>query len=428
MSSKFGSYLFRNLKGQSPEMAPAGDSLGGFAAFEEQPILLRQEDIRTDDPKGPHLDWSRLEKGQITVRLKETQGIADGCVTIKASTLQRLCPLLLPQPLQENFLFPVSLKTVVLQIQAHLQRKSADAAKAGGPDFDTPIAQVAREDEGFFKLEKVSQQPSLTAEKPQAKQTSSEPFLTPADHPNFPLIREKPRPAKVESEVPALEITLQHPVPQKSALASATPSKASPFDELPRVGPEVLKSKEPGLVSDHPANQERKEVEDGVEVSGGAKHLAPVEPPARKPPRRAGLERLQEIFMTEDLLDAREVAALIARFPKVSGTLILLGDGTLMGGNLPKEFRSEAAVLAPKVLKTVQEFGNRLKSRDPTAITIFLDQPVSLCSAGNVCILVAHEGRGLLPGMRERICEVAKALDVLYGREIDSSPEAQVVT
>jgi len=121
-------------------MAPAGDSLGGFAAFEEQPILLRQEDIRTDDPKGPHLDWSRLEKGQITVRLKETQGIADGCVTIKASTLQRLCPLFLPQPLQEDFLFPVSLKTVVLQIQAHLQRKSADAAKAGGPDFDTPIA------------------------------------------------------------------------------------------------------------------------------------------------------------------------------------------------------------------------------------------------------------------------------------------------
>jgi len=33
-----------------------------------------------------------------------------------------------------------------------------------------------------------------------------------------------------------------------------------------------------------------------------------------------------------------------------------------------------------------------------------------------------------LPGMRERICEVAKALDVLYGQEIDSSPEAQVVT
>ena len=196
MSPKFGSYLFRNLKGQASETAPVGDPLGGFAAFEEQPIVLRQEDIRTDDPKGPRLDWSGIENGQITVRLKETQGIADGCVTIKASTLQQICPLLLPQPFQEDFLFPVSLKTVVLQIQAHLQRHSADVPKAGGPDFDTPIAQVAREDEGFFKLEKVSQQPSLTTEKSQAKQNSSEPFLTPADHPSFPLIREKPRPAR----------------------------------------------------------------------------------------------------------------------------------------------------------------------------------------------------------------------------------------
>lgn len=121
--------------------------------------------------------------------------------------------------------------------------------------------------------------------------------------------------------------------------------------------------------------------------------------------------------MTEDLLDAREVAALITRFPKVGGAMILLSDGTVIGGNLGKEFQAEAVVLAPSVLRTVQEFGLRLKSSEPSAVTIFLDQPVSLCSAGNVCILIAHEGRGLLPGMRERICEVAKALDLLYGKE-----------
>ena len=419
MSSKFGSYLFRNLKGQAPETTSASDSLGGFAAFEEQPILLGQEDIRTDDPKGPQLDWTRIENGQITVRLKETQGLADGSVTIKASTLQRICPLLLPQLFQEDFLFPVSLKTVVLQIQAQLQRKSADVPKAGGADFDTPIAQVAREDEGFFKLEKVSQQASLTPEKPQSKQSLSEPFLTPADHPSFPLIREKPRPAKTASEVPPLEIALQPPAPQKSALASAPPS--SSLDDLPKVGQEALKSKGPGLGSDHPANHEKKEVKDSVGVSSKVEHADLVGAHARKPPRRAGLERLQEIFMTEDLLDAREVATLIARFPKVSGTLILLGEGALMGGNLPKEFRSEATALVPKLLETVREFGNRLKSQDPSAVTIFLDQPVSLCSAGNVCIIITHEGRGLLPGMRERVCEVAKALDVLYERGTDAS-------
>jgi hypothetical protein len=96
--------------------------------------------------------------------------------------------------------------------------------------------------------------------------------------------------------------------------------------------------------------------------------------------------------------------------------LILLSDGTLMGGELPNEFRADAAVLAPTVMRTILEFGRRLKVQDPSAVTIFLDQPVSLFAAGNVHVLIAHEGRGLLPGMRERICEIAKALDVLYAQ------------
>src|ERR1700745_764703 len=96
MSPKFGSYLFRNLKAQTPETNPPGNSLGGCGAFEEQLILLRKEDIRADAPKGPPLDWSKVENGQIAVQLKETQGIADGCVTGRASTLRRICPILIP--------------------------------------------------------------------------------------------------------------------------------------------------------------------------------------------------------------------------------------------------------------------------------------------------------------------------------------------
>jgi hypothetical protein len=422
MSPKFGSYLFRNLKGQTPETNPAGDSLGAFGAFEEQPILLRQEDIRADDPKGPPLDWSHVENGQIVVQLKETQGIADGLVTVRASTLRRICPLLIPHPFEEDYLYPVSLKTVVLQIQAHLQRKLADVPKPGGPDFDTPIAQVAREDEGFFKLEKVARQPSLPDEKPQANQASTEPLLTPADRPSFPLIREKPRLVQTDSGAPPVEIALPHPSRQASGSTPTTPSKPGPFDDLPKVGGEILRVKRPEVTADPPVIEERKGTAQEVEIFGPARRSVMGEAPAQKPPRKAGLERLQEIFMTEDLLDAREVAALIAHFPKVSGALIFLGDGTLMGGELPKTFRADATLLAPTVLRSVQEFGWRLKSQKPSAVTVFLDHPVSLISAGNVCILVSHEGRGLLPGMRERICEVAKALDMLYGHERDSNP------
>src|SRR6516164_10931123 len=246
MLPKFGSYLFRNLKGQTPETNPPGDSLGAFGAFEEQPILLRQEDIRADDPKGPPLDWAKVENGQVTVQLKETQGIADGCVTVRASTLRRICPLLIPHPFEEDYLYPVSLKTVVFQIQAHLQRKSAEVPKPGGPDFDTPIAQVAREDEGFFKLEKVAHQPPLPNEKPQADQTSTEPFLTPADRPSFPLIREKPKLVQLDPGAP-LEIALPHPPLPVSGTTPATSSKPGPFDDLPKVGREILRVKRPEL-------------------------------------------------------------------------------------------------------------------------------------------------------------------------------------
>jgi hypothetical protein len=180
--------------------------------------------------------------------------------------------------------------------------------------------------------------------------------------------------------------------------------------------------KRPEVTADSPATREIKEAVQEVEISGHVQRSVTTAAPAQKPPRKAGLERLQEIFMTEDLLDAREVAALIACFPKVSGALIFLGDGTLMGGELPKRFRVDATLLAPMVLRSAQEFGLRLKSQEPSAITVFLDQPVSLIAAGNVCILVSHEGRGLLPGMRERICEVAKALDMLYAQEGGSNP------
>jgi hypothetical protein len=416
MSPKFGSYLFRNLKGQLPETNAPGDSLRAFGAFEEQLILLRREDIRADDPKGPPLDWSKVENGQIAVQLKETQGIADGCVTVKASTLRRICPLLIPHPFEEDYPYPVSLKTVVLQIQAHLQRNLTDAPKPGGPDFDTPIAQVAREDEGFFKLEKVAHQPLSAEEKPQANQASTEPFLTPADRPSFPLIREKPKPVQADSAVPPLEIALPHPVPQASGPTSSAPTKPGPLDDLPKAGGEIQRVKSQEVAPDPRAIEEKGVVQE-VEISGNAPPSVAARAPVQKPPRKAGLERLQEIFMTEDLLDAREVAALIACFPKVSGALIFLGDGTLMGGELPKTFSVDAALLAPMVLRSVREFGRRLKSQEPSAVTVFLDQPVSLISTGNVCILVSHEGRGLLPGMRERICEIAKALDLLYGYE-----------
>jgi hypothetical protein len=372
MTPKLGNYLFSNLKGQAPELSrrTSGDLPHVFGELNEQMIVLRREDIRADDPGAPQLDWSKIDQGKIAVKLKDTQGMLDGRVTVKASTLQRIHPALLPVQLESDYLFAVSLRTVVLQVEAHLKQNLGEVVKPVGPDFDTPIAQIAREDEGFLKFEKLAQPPPAASEETaETKRIAAESTLSSVDRPSFPLIRTKPSAERAKSEPAIVEGPLSAPIQSEYAEAKGTP--------IEKVG---LSSRGIG----------------------------------RKPLRRIGLERLQEIFITEDLLDACQVAKLLAGFPKVKGALIMLGDGTLLGGDLPEGYDLDSALLAPVIMRTVQEFGRRLKPSESSAFTIFGDPPVSVFAEGNVCILIAHERRGLLPGMLERIGETAKALDAFY--------------
>jgi hypothetical protein len=372
MPPKFGNYLSNNLKGQVPEQSrnSSGDPAHVFGELNEQKIVLRREDICADGPEAPELDWSKVDQGKIAVQLKDTQGILDGRVTVKASTLQRIHPTLLPVQLDADYLFLVSLKTVVLQLQANLQENLGPVMKPIGPDFDTPIAQVAREDEGFFELEKLAQLPlAPIEERSETKRVAAKPTLTPADRPSFPLVRNKPPAEDTKSGPTIAHGPLSAPVRSGNAEA-----KGTPVEKI------------------------------GLDVTGIA----------QKPLRRSGLERLQEIFMTEDLLDANQVAKLVGALPKVKGALIMLADGTFMGGELPEGYHLDTALLVPIIMRTVQEFSRRLKSSESSAFTIFGDQTVSVFAEGSVCILIAHERRGLLPGMLERIGDTARALGALY--------------
>jgi hypothetical protein len=140
-----------------------------------------------------------------------------------------------------------------------------------------------------------------------------------------------------------------------------------------------------------------------------------IEAVAQSSLRRIGLERLREIFMTEDPLDAPQVADRLAGFPKVHSAFVMLGDGTVLGGSVPDSYDLQTALLAPLVMRSVQEFNRKLRANEISAFTLLSDQPVTLFAEGNVYILIAHEGRGLLPGVRERIGEVARALGAALG-------------
>src|SRR4029077_21008219 len=186
MSRKFGHTLFRDRKDLASEHSDdsSGESAPTLGELSEQVIILTREDIRADVPLAPVLDWSTFERPEIALQLKDTEGLAEGNVTIKASTLQGIHPALLPVQLAAECQFPIFLKTVVLQVQAHLRRSPEERQNPAGPDFDTPIAQVAREDEGFFNQAKIPE-PKETSihETAQANRKIPGPVLTPADRP-----------------------------------------------------------------------------------------------------------------------------------------------------------------------------------------------------------------------------------------------------
>ena len=184
MSHKPASNLSQRGNGNAHLPGFGGDFVGSPDELSEQFVILRNDDIHAEAPEAPLLDWSTIAKGEIAIQMKDLDGFAEGNVTIKASTLQKIHPRLLPGLLESDYLFQISLISVVMQVQAHLQRSSDDDPARIGSDFDTPISQVAREDEGCFKLERVEGRRELDSEKAtHAKQNSPEPVLTPADRP-----------------------------------------------------------------------------------------------------------------------------------------------------------------------------------------------------------------------------------------------------
>jgi hypothetical protein len=398
MSPKFGNYLFRNLKGQKDVDSENSPSLEEAAELADQTIVLRPEDFIDRDSGNDVLNWSSLDPTEIRVQFRDTNGLMEGRVAIAAGALRRNYPTLVPPATQDDVRFPISLKTVVLQLQNCLRVTNVETPSAPSTDFDTPIAQVAREDEGFLKLERAAQSDSAGAE------TSNQPQLSPELSP-FPLIREKPQ--STPPNPPAIQVTWP---PSSAPVSPQSEMRSDPFKELPKVGPRTGDGK-PEVSSPDREIRTNADVMRSTAREASSEWVVQV---SDKPLRRLGLERLQEIFLTDDFLDARQVAKLLRAFPKVKGALILLEDGTVMGGDLPEGFKLDASFAAPNLLRASREFVNGLNGSNVVAITLLADTPISVFLERKVCILIAHEGRGLLPGMRERISDIAKALNAMY--------------
>ena len=122
--------------------------------------------------------------------------------------------------------------------------------------------------------------------------------------------------------------------------------------------------------------------------------------------------------MVSEPLNGRRVALLLQQFPGVTGALILLEGGPVLGGKLPDSLSLEAALQAPEVLANFIRFivqleaGRKAQSR---FVSVTSATNISLVRSGQIVLLVSHQNRKLPPGLAQRLTETAEALNLIYG-------------
>jgi predicted regulator of Ras-like GTPase activity (Roadblock/LC7/MglB family) len=322
-------------------------------ALKERDVILREGELLDGHSPAP-LDWSKVG-GAITVKAGKILGVLEGRTRIKAEVLEELYPGKFARPGNPAAEFNIPLHVVVMQIQDILCSTSLSDVKLEG--LETPFAELAREDEERFKKGQRDQ--------PLGGQTVLPRSLDESGN-------------GVREDIEGQLVRSEQPEPAIARLGSA---------------PEAHKA--PSRIASPPS--------EGRQMQSRAA-------------RREGYERLQELYLTDESIDGAKVADWVCQLPRVTGALIMLADGAVLGGELGGEIGEKLASLAPSFVKHASSFTEILAGGPTRFITFFGHAlQISLVRCGSALMLVGHEGKNLPPGLRERLVATAQALDLLYG-------------
>jgi hypothetical protein len=371
-SIKFRS-IFRREDGQQPALPsePTGHSLLAQQLGDRR-ITLNESDLKPLTEQGPPLDWVTVN-GQVTLLASTIEGLLEGRPRITAEHLKRLTPSPVGAEVPDATEYSVSLAAVIPQIEDLLQPTQAETgpstenATSRPPEFETPFTVLANEDSQRLGTGSNNSRDPREETAPLAEQLTQQ--SEQVDRPSFDET------SRDHGQEPPLNLV---------------PAPMSRFrrERKPEVDP-------------------RGEGADGLRNEPG------------DGPSGRGVEQLQEIFMVNEPLDGRRVALLLRQFPEVTGALILLEGGAVLGGQLPEALNREAALQAPEVLAQFIRFIGELEAgREVQSYFISVNSAttISLVRSGQVVLLVSHQRRKLPPGLAHRLTETAEALNLIYGK------------
>ena len=370
----------------------------------DRKITLKQDDLKPLTKETPPLDWA-IVNGEITLPATAIEGLLQGQPRVSAQHLKSLIPPPIGPEVPDATEYAGSLAAIIQQIQDLLQ--PAEAAPHQQPEFETPFTALAKEDSlrfasGNNKKEKANPPPKEDEDgSPQEQgsstalradsQTSHDPLEPPTKTQHIedtatPQFQAKSLAPAQDNHTPSHETSGAHPQKLPGTLRSAS-SRQCALEPAPEHGPA-------GALADGPRYE-----------------------PAEQAAHR-GVEQLQQIFMVDQPLDGTRVAFLVRQFPGVTGALILLQGGAVLGGQLPDPLNLEAALQAPEVLAHFIRFIVELeagRTAESRLVTVTSATTITLVHSGKIVLLVSHDSKKLPPGLPQRLTETAQALNLIYG-------------
>jgi hypothetical protein len=361
-------------------------------SFNEREVLISEGEL-LDGTVPVCLDWN-IVGGTIRVKAEKISGILEGRTRIKAAVLQDLYPGLFDKTPNPGTEYNIALQAVVMQLQDLFSSLSSDAAIP--EDFATPFGELAREDEERLK--------DQHDERPKTGKAAS-PKLFALSQPGAPADL-KTRDGSAEREKPPLdsarELNEENPRSNHKIVTGETrrgPESKTPRLERPPHSAEKLVS----------ASDSQSRLPSGSTISFGTRGTL------NGDIRREGHDLLQELYLTDEPLDASKAAQLILLLPRVASVVIMLSDGAALGGGICGEISEALLSLTPTFVKHLVDFSKNVPGGSVKFVA-FSGQAcqLSLTMSGDIVILAGHEGKNLPPGLRERLVATAEALNMIY--------------
>jgi predicted regulator of Ras-like GTPase activity (Roadblock/LC7/MglB family) len=114
---------------------------------------------------------------------------------------------------------------------------------------------------------------------------------------------------------------------------------------------------------------------------------------------------LQSLFLTEETLTVRRVVELCGELPGIRSCVVTHGEMVVSAHNLPEGFDPVSlSATATRMLEAMGDSASQLGIGEVPALTLHTSSgPLSVVRQGALSMLVVHDNRGFIPGVREKI-------------------------